>query len=125
MRGQRRGLLTGQSPREEGGGGGRSPPPAAAPAGSAPRPQRPAEPCSSRAPRGEPGQGRSGYPAGQAREARRAAGRSVLTLHSSRPPRAAPLAAASHWPPLGGVGQWAAAAAGRWKRAAATVNRSA
>lgn len=65
-------------------------------------------------PAGEPGQGR---------EAPRAADRSVLTLHSSRPPRAAPLAAASHWPLLGGVGQWAAAAAGRWKRAAATVNR--
>lgn len=36
-------------------------------------------------------------------------------------PRAAPLAAASHWPPPGGAGQWAAAAAGSWKRAAATV----
>lgn len=48
--------------------------------------------------------------------------RSVLTLYSSRPPRTALLATASHWPPPGCISQWAAAAAGRWKRAAATVS---
>lgn len=101
---------------------GQSPPPLRASTSASPQASASSRAVQQPATAEEPGQGRSGYPAGQGREARRAADRSVLTLHSSRPPRAAPLAAASHWPPLGGVGQWAAAAAGRWQRAAETVN---
>lgn len=78
--------------------------------GARPAAQRRAPPHDGVARRGGAGQGGAGRsrPArrGEARRVAahrggpRAAGRSVLTLHSSRPPRRRPLlAAATHWPP--------------------------